>query len=55
MMASNVTPLAEDEGAEVDGAVEAEGVAVFFQGRLNLSYASLRRMVASSMTLIKVK
>ena len=28
MMASSVTPLAEDEGAEVDRAVEARGAAV---------------------------
>ena len=28
MMASRVTPPVEDEGAEVDGAVEAGGVAV---------------------------
>ena len=28
-MASRVTPLAKDEGAEVDGAVEARGATVF--------------------------
>ena len=29
MMASSVTPPAEDEGAKVDGAVEARGATVF--------------------------
>ena len=41
MMASNVTPLAEDEGVEVDGVVEAGGVTVSVWGRLSLSYAIL--------------
>ena len=49
MMASIVTSPAEDERAEVDGAVEAGGVAVSIRGRFDLSYASLRRMVAASM------
>ena len=29
MMASSVTSLAEDEGAEVDGAVEVGGAAIY--------------------------
>ena len=41
MMASRVTPPTEDKGAKVDGAVEAEGVAVSIRGRLDLSCASL--------------
>ena len=50
MMALSVTPLVEDEGA-----VEAEGVAVPIQGRLDLSYASLRQMVVAFMALIIMK
>ena len=34
MMASRVTPLAEDEGAEVDGVVEAGGAIVSVRGYL---------------------
>ena len=49
MMASNVTPLAEDEGTEVDGVVEARGAAVYVWGRLSLSCASLCRTVVASM------
>ena len=45
-MASSVTPLAEDEGMEVDGAVEVEGAAVYVHDRLGQSWASLRLMVA---------
>ena len=55
MMASSVTPSAEDEGAEVDGVVEAGGVAVSIQGYFDLSYASLHLMVAASMALITGK
>jgi len=55
MMASSVTPLAKDEGAEVDGVVEAGEVVVSILGRLGLSCASLLRMVAASMALITVK
>ena len=55
MMVSKVTPPVEDKGVEVDGAVEAGGVAVFVRGHLGLSCASLRRMVATSMALITVK
>ena len=49
MMASSVTPLVENEGAEVDGAVEAGGAAVCVWGYLGLSCAALRRTVAESM------
>ena len=48
-MALSVTSIAEDEGAEVDGAVEVGGATVSVWGCLDLSYASLRRMVATSM------
>ena len=55
MMALSVTPPAEDEGAEVDGVVEAGGVAVSIWGCLGLSYASLRLIVATSMAHITRK
>ena len=55
MMASRVTPPAEDKGAEVDGAVEAGGVAVSIRGRLGLSCAVLHLMVAMSMAPIMEK
>ena len=35
MMVSRVTPLAEDEGAVVDGVEEAGGVVVSIRGYLN--------------------
>ena len=37
MMVSSVTSPLEDEGAEVDGAVEAGGAAVSVHGRLGRS------------------
>ena len=49
MMASSVTPPVEDKRAVVDGAVEAEGVAVSIWGHLSLSCALLCLMVAASM------
>ena len=55
MMASNVTPPTEDKGAEVDGAVEARGAAVYVWGRLGLSRALLRRTVEASMAPIMEK
>ena len=55
MIASKVTPPAEDEEAKVDEAVEARGVVVSVQGRLGLSYASLHLMVAASMAPITKK
>ena len=55
MMASSVTPLVENEGAEVDGTVEAGGAAVCVWGYLGLSCAALRRTVAASMAHMKVK
>ena len=54
MMASSVTPLAEDEGAEMDGAVEARGAVVCVWGCLGQSCAVLRQTIAASME-IKVK
>ena len=55
IMASSVTPPIEDEGAEVDGVVEVGGVTVSVRGRLDLSYASLRRTVATCMAHMTVK
>ena len=55
MMASSVMPPIEDEGAEMDEAVEAGGVAISVQGRLGLSCALLHRMVAASMAHITEK
>ena len=55
MMALRVTPPTEAEGAKVDGAIKAGGVAVSIRGRLGLSCALLRQMVAASMALITVK
>ena len=55
MMALSVTPSAEDEGVEVNGAVEAEGVAVYVWGSLGLSCASLRQTVAVFMAPITKK
>ena len=37
MMALNVTPFTEDEGAEVDGVVEVGGAVVFVHGHLGRS------------------
>ena len=55
MIASRVTPPAKDEGAEVDGAVEAGGAVVSVWGYLKRSCAILRLMVATSMAHIYVK
>ena len=49
MMASSVTPPAEEEGAEVDGAEEAEGATISVCVYLGRSWASLRLTVAASM------
>ena len=49
MMASSVIPPIEDEGAEVEGAVEVRGAAVSIRGCLNRSWASLHLTVALSM------
>ena len=55
MMALSVTPSAEDEGAEEDGAVEAKGATVCVWGCLSLNCAVLRRMVVASMAHIYEK
>ena len=47
MMASKVTPFVEEEGANVDGVVEARGIVV--PSRLKRSYALLRLTVTVSM------
>ena len=39
MMASRVTPLPKEEGAEVEGMVEAGGLVVFVHGRFGRSWA----------------
>ena len=52
MMALSVTPPIEDEGAEVDGAVEAGGAAICVWGRPNLSCASLRQTVADRKSVV---
>ena len=49
MMASNVSPPSKDEGAEVDGAVEAGGVAICVWGCLGLNCAMLHQTVAAFM------
>ena len=41
MMASRVTPPAEEEGAKVDGVVEARGFVISIYGRFSRSWASL--------------
>ena len=55
MMALSVTPPAEEEGAEVDRAVEVEGVAVSVRGYLERSCARLLLMVVASMAHIYKK
>ena len=55
MMASSVTPPTEDEGAEEDGVVEAEGATVCVWGCLSLNYAVLCRTIATSMAHIYKK
>ena len=55
MMAFSVTPPAEEEGAEVDGAKWAGGVAVSVCGRFDRSWASLYRTDIALMASITVK
>ena len=55
MMASSVTPLVEDEAAEVDEVVESGGAAVFVWGYLERSCAILHLTVAASMAHMNVK
>ena len=49
MTASRVTPLVDEEGADVEGAEEAGGVAVSVRGRFGRSRALLRLTVVTSM------
>ena len=49
MTASRVTPPADEEGADVEGAEEAGGVAVFVCGSFGRSWALLRLVVVVSM------
>ena len=55
MMASSVTPAVEEEGVEVDGAVEYGGASVYIWGYLERSCAKLRLTVAASMAHINEK
>ena len=55
MMALSVTPPIEDEGAEVDGAVEAGGAIISIWGCPDQSCAMLRQTVAVSMAHMNVK
>ena len=55
MMALSVTPPAREEGTEMDGAVEAGGVAVYVWGYLKRSCARLYLTVAASMAHIYEK
>ena len=55
MMASSVTPPTEDEGAGVDGAVEAGGATFCVWGCLSLNCGALCQTVVSSMSHIYVK
>ena len=53
MMASRVTPLPKEEGAEVEGMVEAGGLVVFVHGRFGRSWASLRQTEAALMVPVR--
>ena len=55
MMASSVTPPTKEEGAEVYGAVEAGGAAVFIQSCLDQSCTRLRLTRVASMAHIYEK
>ena len=55
MMALSVTPLVEDGGVEVDGAVEAGGAVIFVWGRLERSSSTLCLTVAASMAHMNMK
>ena len=55
MTASRVTPPAEGESADVEGAEEVGGAVVCVWGRRGLSCASLHRTVVASMAPITEK
>ena len=55
MTALKVTPPANEEGANVEGAEEVEGAVVSVWGCLGLSCAALHLTVAASMALINGK
>ena len=55
MTASRVTPPAEEENADVEGAEEVGGAVVCVWGHRGLSCASLRRTVVASMAPITEK
>ena len=55
IMASSVTPLVEDEGAEVDGAVDVGGAAICVWGCHDLNCAMLHQTVAASIAHIYEK
>ena len=55
MMASSITPPIEEEGAEVDGVIEAEGATVCVWSCLGLNCAMLHRTVVAAMAHIYEK
>ena len=55
MTALKVTPPADEEGADVEGAEEAGGVAVSVRGCFGRSWVSLRLTIAVSMAHITDK
>ena len=55
IMASSVTPPTEEEGVEVDGAIEAGGATIYIWGCLERSFAKFRLTVAASMAHMNVK
>ena len=55
MMASRVTPPAEDKGVEVDGAVEAGGAAISIRGCLGRSCEILRLTIVALVAHMNVK
>ena len=55
MTALRVTPPVDEEGADVEGAEEAGGVAIFVLGRFGRNWATLRLTVVASMAYITEK
>ena len=55
MIASRVIPPTEEEGADVEGAEEVGGAAVYVWSHHGLSYALLCQMVETSMAPITEK
>ena len=55
MMASRVTPPLEEEGAEVEGMVEAGGSVISVPGRFGRSWTSFRQTNAALIAPMTVK